>query len=413
MNSFHKIFSIVLACLSLAAVSGCAQKESDFCRAYTDYWADDYSGPLGIQKGELNGEPVMMLAGRPMYLAGLNCYDLFVGADNRDFSHIYATLELLKEQKCPIIRFNCGVYGPNEMDVYFNDREGYLAKVDTIGAVADRCHILLVPSFFWQIKSLPQRFGEIYGAWGDPESQTYKAMQQYTADIVNTLKSHKSAAIWECGNEFNLDCNAHPESPVTPSDINACYKEYARICTECDPDHRMITGGNSLMRNVQWHLAHETEPIGDFQTYIDNHAKHDSYAQYLEISSLFNPDNMDAVSEHCYYNTDTPDHIYNPWRAFSDREIPLVLAEAVACCKQAAVDIGKVYFVGEFHCASVVSEEKMIENYEAFLANKVQLTLAWNFSRTGIIECSFSADTPEGVATFNAMREYNRKMSEW
>ena len=49
------------------------------------------------------------------------------------------------------------------------------------------------------------------------------------------------------------------------------------------------------------------------------------------------------------------------------------------------------------------------KHFISYYAQRVQISLMWNFARNAEIEWSFRADTPYGRMAFNMMREYNER----
>ena len=125
------------------------------------YWADDYDGKLGIQVSE-GATPMMTLAGEPLFVTGINCYNLFNQSISASMSvsEMEATVAVLIDQEVPVVRFNCGIYHASELTRYFDQKEQYFANLTKLAQLCDQAHILLVPSVFWQIATLPGYYSE-------------------------------------------------------------------------------------------------------------------------------------------------------------------------------------------------------------------------------------------------------------
>ena len=363
--------------------------------AIDKYWSDDYAGAFGIRTGTPDGDALkMFLAGEVFYATGMNCFNLFTQSfSNNSFQmrNVESTIAVLDEHEVPVVRFSCIPYYAMEYSIYFDNREEYLATLDAIATMADEKHIGLIPSIFWKPSETAAYFGEEYKAWGDTESKTYAFMLEYTRDVVNTLKDHKSVFAWEFGNEFSLDADisiaGYPE--LSAYDVRTAYKGFAELISGLDPHGRLICSGNSVMRNAQYHLLHNKN--------WDN----DSFDQYVEITGVMTPEPMLGMSE----------HVYEEDRVFSDKGT-VSRDEQIKCALEAAKANGKVYYIGEFTGPRSADETLMRTNYDIYYNNRVQLSLMWNFALRGDVEWSFSANGEMGQLAFSLMREYHEKYAQ-
>ena len=402
----NKLFNIAPALIVLLAlfVCGCEKDptdnpDKDSRSALERYWADDYTGEIGIQQGDCNIKGVVMprmyLGGKLLYVTGVNCYNLFVqchDSDGMKTELMEKTVEALAKEQVPIVRFSGCPYSPGQFHFYFDQKQKYLENLDYLATLCDEAHILLVPSIFWQTESAPVYYEEGPAAWGAPSSKTYAYMLSYATDIVNTLKDHKCVAMWEFGNEFNLqaDLGITGRANIPAKDVETAYKGFADLVKTLDPHGRVIASGNSIMRNAQYHLM--VFPSWD----------KDSYEQYKEITGIFNPDPMTGMSE----------HIYEEAREFSDKG-KVGRSDQLSYAKQVAAELGKVYYVGEFtgpSCSDAMGDSlKVRKHFISYYAQRVQISMMWNFALKGDIVSSFSADSPNGRMAFNMMREYNER----
>ena len=401
-----KIKTIIFSSLSLFVLCACKGGDTDPDQPQSGKWAPDvywessYSGPKGIQLGTLPSDatkPRMYLGGELLYVTGTNCYNLFVQcheSDNLNTSEMELAVKEISDGQVPIVRFSCSPFYDHQMHWYFDQKEKYLANLDKLGTLCDQYHILLIPSVFWNTSCMPTYYGEDIMAWGDKDSQTYKFMLQYTKEIVDVLKSHKSLAAWEFGNEFNLaadiDIAGYPELPA--SCVETAYKGFAEVVSANDPEKRMICTGNSIMRDAQWHLANQK----NWST--------DSFKEYVEITSVMSPAPMTGMSE----------HIYEDSRKFSDLGT-LNRTQQVIKAKECAAQLGQAFYVGEFTGPKTVSGDtvKVKSHFSTYLSQKVQISLIWNYALRGNIEYSFKATDYNG-APFSLIRRYNanfKKMS--
>lgn len=403
MNKLFNIASVALVLLALF-VWGCEKDPSenpdyDTRSALERYWANDYTGEIGIQQGESSVRgvmvPRMFLGGKLLYITGVNCYNLFVQCNDSNGMKtelMEQTVEALAKEQVPIVRFSGSPYSAGQFHFYFDQKQKYLENLEHLATLCDEAHILLVPSIFWETGSVPNYYGEHPTAWGDQSSKTYAHMLSYATDIVNTLKDHKCVAMWEFGNEFNLqaDLGLSGRTNIPAKVVETAYKGFAELVKSLDPHGRVIASGNSIMRNAQYHLM--AVPSWD----------KDSYEQYKEVTGVFTPDPMNGMSE----------HIYEEAREFSDKGT-VGRSDQLSYAKQVAAELGKVYYVGEFtgpSCSDALGDSlKVRRHFISYFAQRVQVSMMWNYALNGDIVSSFSADSPNGRIAFNLMREYNER----
>ena len=379
--------SILLSCSKDPVAGGDKVKADSY--SIDLYWAEDYSGPVGIQVVQ-GDAPYMTLAGQPFYAAGINCYELFnlSVSSTMNTASMEAAVNVIAKEKVPVVRFSASLYHASQMHYYFDRKDEYFANLKKLAELCDEAEILLIPSIFWQIATIPEYYGEEIAAWGDTQSKTYKFMEQYTEEVVSLLKDHKCIAAWEFGNEFNLAADiaiaGWPDIPA--SSVGRALKGFSDIVKELDPQGRMIASGHAVMRNAQWHLANQK----NWNT--------DSFAQYVEMTGIMTPSPMQGMSE----------HIYEDPRAFSDFG-ELDRRAQVEMSMRAARELGKVFYVGEFRGPSDASADVVKDHYDTYMEKGVQLFLIWNYSYTGGTEHSFKHSTIGGNIAFGYTRDANNK----
>lgn len=381
------------------------------------YWKDDYSGKLGLQTAEVGGKPTILIAGKPLYVSGVNCYDLFNGSlEGGKINSQWASdvIERLSANEVPIVRFNCGIFSASELKTYYLSslKDEYIGCLRNVAKLCEEKHILLIPSFFWNYQAWADSCSEPYTAFGNTQSKTYKLIIDYTADVVDALKGYKSIAAWEFGNECNLAADLYKKDKtcveVYSDDFITAYIGFADKVSSLDPDKRLIGTGNSIMRNWQWHIRNE----GTSST--------DTFDQYKEIAGLLTPGKMMGMSEHLY------DH---ETRKFKDKGTVSNRDEQIEYALECAKANGKVYYVGEFNGpAGTGGTPDMTlgaveSHYKSYFNKKVQLSLVWNYAMTCNVEWSFSETeivrdidgkrvktaSETGKETFRYMRELNGK----
>ncbi|MCQ2143903.1 MAG: hypothetical protein MJY56_07530 [Bacteroidales bacterium] len=397
--------------ISILLLCSCSGKT-----ALETYWADDYDGPLGIQvEDNARGVATMYLAGKPFYAAGINDFALFVRTLSNEprkyvpgpnldagafleenLKEIEEDINILKEQKVPVVRFCAVPFFHYEMHYYLESREEYLAVMDRIATACDEAHILLVPCLLWQYHHYNEYFGEPLTAWNDPDSKTYEFLGNYTTDMVNTLKGHKSIAMWECSNELILACDldrVDPErQPFPIQDYAASHVRFAETCNALDPNHRMVGSGSSV-REQQYNIS--------FKGVME----YDSVNEFKEVMRLSAPYPMQGYTEHLYA-------LNRPYA-----EGDFTLDESVKCVMECCAESGRVYYVGEY--ANVCDEEwdqninleTAEAQFECFYDNKVQLTLLWNYGLHS--EHGFGPNTEYGQKAFQFLRDANKRLEKY
>lgn len=367
----------------------------------SDYWQNETD--FGITVDE-NG--MMKLSGKDVYIAGVNCYNLFNQCFD-DFSSVKAkqTLDVLKENGISLVRFNCGGYSHEDIRIYVQNPTAYLELLCEIVDYAEELEIGLIPSFFWLYHAVPDYYDEPLKSWGMDGSRTVQFLCDYTAAVVSVLKDSKAVFAWEFGNEFNLSCdlpNVREHLPALPDhstrkerteadylsaeDVSYALTKFSRTILSLDDTGRMITSGNASLRPSQYHQ------------YTDNTWEQDSYGEYKEITAKFTPEGLDTVSEHVYFQSQ---------KTFGQ---PLSLAEYLSYATQAAKELKKAYYVGEWGGGDSTDISYYREIGNDFVDAGVQLCLLWNFNiEEASVEYSFSADSIRGKKLFSVLAEMNHR----
>ena len=365
------------------------------------YWQN--TTDFGIQVNE-NG--VMQLAGKDIYIAGTNCYNLFNQCFD-DFSSAEAkrTLDVLKENGISLVRFNCGGYSYNDLRFYMQNKQAFLDLLYEIVNYAEELEIGLIPSFFWLYHAVPDYYDEPLRSWGRADSKTVQFLCNYTKDIVSTLKDSKAIFAWEFGNEFNLSCNlpnANEHMPALPAhstrtsrttedylsaeDVSYAMTRFIQTIRALDDTGRMITSGNATLRPSQYNQLKY------------NSWEQDSYEEYKQITAMFAPEGADTISEHVYFQSQ---------KTFGQE---LTLAQYLSYMTQMAKELKKAYFVGEWGGGSSEDMTSYREIGNDFVDAGVQICLLWNFNlHENSIEYSFSADSIRGQRLFAVIAELNHR----
>ena len=366
-----------------------------------NYWQN--TTHYGIQ---VTDSGIMQLAGKDLYMAGTNCYNLFNQCFD-DFSPEEAkqTLDILKENGISIVRFNCGGYSYNDLRHYMQNKEAYLELLHQIVNYAEKLEIGLIPSFFWLYHAVPDYYDEPLRSWGRADSQTVQFLCDYTTAIVSKLKDSKAIFAWEFGNEFNLSCdlpNAAEHMPALPShskrsqrtaedylsaeDVNYAINRFTETIHAIDDTGRMITSGNATLRPSQYN-----------QLKYNSWAQ-DTYEEYKKVTAMFTPDGVDTVSEHVYFQSQ---------KTFGKE---LTLPQYLSYMMQMSKELKKAYFVGEWGGGSDEDMTAYREIGNDFVDAGVQVCLFWNFNlNENSVEYSFSADSVRGQRIFALIAQLNHR----
>ena len=366
-----------------------------------NYWQNATDFGISV---DANG--VMKLSGKDVYMAGVNCYNLFNQCFD-DFSPADAkqTLDVLKENGVSLVRFNCGGYSYDYIQLYMQDPTAYLKLLCEIADYAEQLEIGLIPSFFWLYHAVPDYYDEPLRSWGREDSKTVKFLRDYTAAVVSRLKDSKAIFAWEFGNEFNLSCdlpNVTEHMPALPAhstrkarteedylsaeDVSFALTRFSQTIRELDDTGRMISSGNATLRPSQYHQL-------KYNTW-----EQDSYEEYQQITAMFTPEGLDAVSEHVYFQSQT---------TFGQA---LSLSQYLSYATQAAKELKKAYYVGEWGGGNNQDMSGYREIGNDFVDAGVQICLLWNFSlEEDAVEYSFCADSSRGKKLFVILAELNHR----
>jgi hypothetical protein len=255
------------------------------------------SGLTVDERGELRFQ------GAPFRGLGVNYYDAFtrtLGQTSR--TNYDAGFKELEARKIPFARFSAGGYWPHDWALYQTNRGAYFARLDGVVKSAEQHGLGLIPSFFWNLSTVPDLVGEPCNRWGDTESRTLAFMREYTRELVTRYASSPAIWGWEFGNEFNLAAdlpNASEQRPpvaanlgtpahrsaedeVTHAAIRVALREFALEIRKHDAQ-RLIISGNAFPRLSAWHQAKEKSWQAD------------TPAQFAEMLAADNPSPINTL----------------------------------------------------------------------------------------------------------------------
>ena len=308
----------------------------------------------------VSAKGVLLREGRPYRGIGVNYFSAFYRTlhDPGDTSY-EAGFRTLHDLHIPFCRLMGGGFWPNEQRLYHDDPHEFFRRFDAVVRSAERSHVGLIPSLFWNEATVPDLVGEPVSAWADPKSKTRKYMRGYVRDVVGRYRRSPAIWGWEFGNEFNLSVdlpNATEHRPqiavalgtpatrsardeVTYEDIRAAFAAFAQEVRRYDPD-RLLSTGDSFPRESAWHNWKEKTWVAD------------TPAQAALMLRLDNPAPTDVISVHAYGDS-----------------VAALRADAALSRKW-----GKPLFVGEFGAPGKSEAEfrsilKAIEDAEVPLAS--------------------------------------------
>ncbi|NQT51739.1 cellulase family glycosylhydrolase [bacterium] len=317
--------------------------------------------------------------GTPYRGIGVNYFDCFARTLRNPSDTSYdAGFATLARMGIPFCRLMACPFWPAEYKLYREDRTDYFARLDGVVRSAEKHGIGLIPSLFWHSPSVPDLVGEPRDQWGNPQSKTHDFLRTYVAEVVARYKASPAIWGWEFGNEYNLDAdlpNAATHRPkivpdrgtptsrsarddLTHGHIATAFAAFAREVRRHDP-HRALFTGNSAPRPSAWHQWKEKSWTQD------------TPAQYAERLVADNPDPIDTLTVHIYWDTAK--------RFAADTSVDAFLQHTL----RAASKERKALFVGEFGASAGENEShdvvvaRLSRILAAIEASDVPLAALW------------------------------------
>ncbi len=328
---------------------------------------------VGPWPGLWQSNGVVFKGSAPYRGVGANYFDVFIRVLHEPANRTSLDgLERLGRAGIPFVRFAVA-YDNADWKVFFERREEFLRRMDTVVHAAERANVGLIPSFFWSFMSFPDLANEPRDQWGNPDSKTSALMRQVVAELVERYKHSPALWGWEFGNEANLLCDLPNAADVRKpggtehDDLSApvmvtMLREFAKEVRRHDP-HRLIIAGHSHPRLCAWHNSAEKSWQADTQQ------------QTREILQRDNPAPLDTLAIHIY--ADTP-------ATKAEAAWAKDHAEYLKVVRQWAREMGRPVFVGEFGLASKGQPvEETRATFERLLAGleaaQVDLAAFWVF----------------------------------
>lgn len=420
-NLLKRFLSAALAMVcALFCFCACAKEEEQpqDKSAQEIYWSDGYRGDKGLT---VRGSQTY-LAGKKYNAIGLNVYDLLTQTyATGKIEDAYRALKILHDEQVPVVRFTVVGHGYKDYRIFFSEKEKYLNFLDLICRKAEELRVGLIPCFFWLTNGLPDYIDAPIRSWNDKSSKTSVFALDFTQTLVSKFKDYKSVWGYEFGNEHNSACNLQEkhlpplpensartrsleEDGLTADDISAAMSFWADKVRSVDPSPRLVTSGNSILRNSQYHLAEK----GTWEV--------DTAAQKELITAKLHPDGVNTVSEHLYHFDDgTSEYLITE----NDEPLQQNFIEHIRMMSEICKKLGKAYFVGEFgydRFTIFETDERIMTMRKMALAAldaDVPLMLVWNFS-LGVVETEVTFYPQDKLTplVFDLIREINADFAQ-
>lgn len=325
---------------------------------------------------------IVKLNGKVYSGIGVNYFNAFYRTilNNNDTSYI-AGLDYLSSKNVPFIRFASNGFWPKEWNLYLQDSVKYFTLLDKFVKAAEKRHIGLIPSLFFNDMTVCDKVTEHRNQWGNLNSRTIAMMRRYTASMVARYKNSPAIWGWEFGNEMNAYVDLHdmagnylphvnvagetpPMSARTLDDairtttLDTAYREFARVIHLLDTVHMVFTG-NAMPEWNMWHrhaVAHPNEWGKDSETDFGN------------ILDAQNPAAIGSITVHFYYDGTHE----NRFTTNEDTLIKKAMLKSIA--------LKRPLFVGEFGAKlsyGALTQPRYEAELNAIVNNQVPLSALW------------------------------------
>jgi hypothetical protein len=291
---------------------------------------------------------------------GLNKFDLvkqYTGyASGGDASHRYLKVTQAMGRKAILdardanvgyLRVSATGFSPSDLQMWREEPSRYWARIDELMDDLDKAGVKGIFTFIWNTDQFPLMTGETaHDLLSNPDSRSYRAAESYIAQFVERYRHRRTILFYELTNEMNLGADldtvsrCHKEEGKASCAAKANYttaemiqftRRLAALIRGLDPA-RPISSGFAVPRPSAEHLRARPEwrtGKADFTP--------DTLQQFQRHLGDIHQD-LDLISVHLYPTE------ANRRFGTSDRRSTQLL-EIV---KQAADNIGKPLFIGEF-----------------------------------------------------------------
>ncbi len=374
-----KLFAIILAVSLVASFGTCFASAAD--------GVSEVEGAIELKKEpieidtsvnfsgfglQVDDEGVINLNGKPYYGMGVNFSPAFHLCIDKQFANdTHTDLELhfkrLSEEGIQVVRFNANVFYANQVYMWAQseaNKKLWLSGFDYLVALAEKYHIGLIPSLFWNVDTYIEYCGEggsnsaYRSAVTDPNSKSNKLRQEYITAIVGRYKYSPAIYAWEIGNELNLSVD-HPNGAILKtSDLTAYYTIVGNMIRAEDP-YRMITGGDAAPRSNSMSLV-ET----------GNWGANNDYNDIVQTFKWYTPDPLDCQSLHYTQHEYIEDYV----RAAKANKIGLYIGEWYGD-SDTLLPNGTSSEVPN----AALRETEWNREYNLYIENGIQVALGWTY----------------------------------
>ncbi|MBA3962026.1 MAG: cellulase family glycosylhydrolase [Chthoniobacterales bacterium] len=343
-------FSRATPALGLALLAGC-------------FFGMSHSTMAAVgSKGLYVTDGVLMRKGKPYLGIGANYNSLFGQLlKDKDNNSSLAKLAELAKAGIPFVRFRACGFGPENQQLYLQDRAEYFRRMDQVVRAAEQNNIGLIPSLFWRLATVSETLGESRDQLGNPNSKSNQFIRQYTKEIVGRYNDSPAIWGWEFGNEANLGVDLHKggrrsgilggaNSELSSAQLRVPFTTFAQTVRSIDPS-RIIDTGTTRSRPAAWHMARG-------QNGSDNAEQ--SFSALLTLT----PDPIDVISVHVYE------------KAKGTYPGANSIAGILSDLNRSAAAARKPLFLGEFPTREPAQAQEFIQAIEAA---RVPLSAFWVF----------------------------------
>ena len=275
----------------------------------------------------VNSQGTLIRHGAPYRGIGVNYYDAFLRVLRNGNDHSYQQgFAALGSNGIPFARINAGSFLPSDVRLYLDNKEEFLKRLDGVVQAAEKSHVGLIPSLFWEPYAISDAMNEPRDSWRDSRSQTRKFMRQYTQDVVTRYVNSPAIWGWEFSCELSLAVDTRPRrGELYHFDYNTFRSaaiDFAQVVRKIDPDRIMVTG-NSLPRINAFHAA----------AFIPNGP--DTEEQFARILIRDNPEPFGPICIHAspaiigryfadrrVFFSAVARRVYGHWRESSQTDLP-------------------------------------------------------------------------------------------
>jgi len=337
--------------------------------------------PAAQPAGLIVKDGILYRDGEPYRGVGANYFDLFnrVLKDGSDTSYD-AGLRKLSAADIPFVRFMAGGFWPVYWDLYLQDKEEYFKRMDAVVRSAEKHHIGLIPSLFWNMATFPDLVGEPMDQLGNEKSRTIAFIEQYTTEVVQRYRNSPAIWGWEFGNEYNLHSDLPNASSHRPKIVPQLKTGLERTSRDELSSEHMLTAFGHFARTVRKHDAHRILITGNsiprrsaFHNTKERSHKPDNRAQFESVLRRDNPSPYDVTCVHLYGN--------------DGQGGTKSISELVETLQEIAGRTRQPLFIGEFGAPKTLGLENekalFVEMLKAIEENHVPLSAFWVFDHSG------------------------------